>query len=134
MNHQLFYKELGRLLYAIAAADGTIAKAEVERLHRIVAQELVPAEPATDKYGTDQAWITEFEFDVLADQGADPNGEFRSFIAYLRQHRKEVTSELRDTVLGMARSVAGAFHGINSAEAPLLAELERELDDLVARR
>jgi hypothetical protein len=56
MNHHLFYKELGRLLYAIAAADGRVSPAEVRRLHEVVGQVLVPAEPSTDKYGTDQAW------------------------------------------------------------------------------
>jgi len=134
MNHQLFYKELGRLLYAIAAVDGRIAKAEVQRLHAIVAGELVPAEPATDKYGTDQAWITEFEFDVLADQGADPQGEFDSFIAYLSQHRKEVTPELQATILRWARAVAGSFHGTNKRELPMLQALEHELWSLTADR
>jgi uncharacterized tellurite resistance protein B-like protein len=127
MNHQLFYKELGRMLYAIAAADGVVSKAEVDVLHQVVLNELVPAEAATDKYGTDQAWITEFEFDVLVDQQADPRGEFDSFIAYLSQHRKEVTPELRETIIGIAEKVAGAFHGINRQELPLLLALYREL-------
>jgi uncharacterized tellurite resistance protein B-like protein len=127
MNHQLFYKELGRLLYAIAAADGRVSPAEVRRLHEVVAQVLVPAEPATDKYGTDQAWITEFEFDVLAEQGADPQGEFDSFIAYLSQHRREVSDDLRGTVLLAAEAVAGAFQGISRKEQHYLEALRREL-------
>lgn len=127
MNHQLFYKELGRMLYAIAAADGVVSKAEVEVLHQVVLTELVPAEPATDIHGTDQAWITEFEFDVLVDQQADPQGEFDSFIAYLSQHRREVGPELRETILRMAEKVANAFHGVNRHELPLLSALHREL-------
>ncbi len=127
MNHQLFYKELGRMLYAIAAADGVVSKAEVAMLHEVVLTELVPAEPATDIYGTDQAWITEFEFDVLVDQQADPQGEFDSFIAYLSQHRKEVGPELRETILRVAKKVANAFHGVNRHELPFLSALHREL-------
>lgn len=81
MDHPLLYKELGRLLHAMAAADGHITTAETQRLHEVVQGELVPMEPATDTYGTDQAWITEFEFDVLTEKGADAHGEFDSFIA-----------------------------------------------------
>lgn len=128
MNHQLFYKELGRMLYAIAAADGRVSPAEVRRLHEVVGRVLVPAEPATDKCGTDQAWITEFEFDVLAEQGADPQGEFDSFIAYLSQHRREVSADLRGTVKMAAEAVARAFQGVSRKEQPFLDALARELD------
>ncbi len=127
MNHQLFYKELGRLLYAIAAVDGQVSRAEVKRLHDVVGTVLVPAETATDIHGTDQAWITEFEFDVLAEQGADAQGEFESFVAYISQHRNEVTPELRRTILFAADAVAKAFHGVGRKELPLLEALEREL-------
>jgi uncharacterized tellurite resistance protein B-like protein len=126
MNHQLLYKELGRLLYAMAAADGRISPAEARRLHEVVQGELVPMEPATDKYGTDQAWITEFEFDVLAEQEADAQGEF-DFIAYISQHRKELTPELRATILRMAEAVAQAFHGVHRKEQTLLNALRKEL-------
>ncbi|MBL7964011.1 MAG: TerB family tellurite resistance protein [Flavobacteriales bacterium] len=127
MNHQLFYKELGRLLYAIAAVDGRVSKAEIDRLHDVVSRRLVPLEPATDKYGTDQAYITEFEFDVLADQGADPGDMFDSFVSYISQHRKEVAPELRDLILELSDQVAHAFHGVNKEELALLIELRKEL-------
>jgi len=128
MNHQLLYKELGRLLYAVAAVDGRVQPAEVRKLHEVVQAVLVPLEPATDKYGTDQAWITEFEFDVLAEQGADAQGEFDSFIAYISQHRKELTPDLKETILRMAEAVAMAFHGVDRKEQALLNLLARELD------
>ena len=65
MQAQLFYKELGRLLYAVAAVDGTVSPKEVETIKRVVKKRLVPVEAGMDHFGSDQAYITEFEFDVL---------------------------------------------------------------------
>jgi hypothetical protein len=98
MEAQLFYKELGRLLYAIAAADGTVQDKELATLKRIVKEELAPLEASTDHFGTDQAYITEF-------------GERRKALIYKA-----------------ADSVATAFHGVGKKEMPLLIELHRHLE------
>jgi hypothetical protein len=128
MNQKLFYKELGCLMYALAAVDGAVKPKEMTTLKRIVHDQLVPFEPGSDKYGTDNAFITEFEFDVLADQVADPQDCFDSFVAYISQHRKEVTPQRRELIYSMADAVASAFHGVNKKELVLLNELHRELE------
>lgn len=127
MEAQLFYKELGRLLYAIAAADGKVSDKEVATLKRIVSEELVPMEATTDHFGTDQAYITEFEFEVLADRGASVEGAFDSFIAYMARHKNELDPERKDLIYRAADAVANAFHGVNKAELPLLIELHKHL-------
>ncbi len=127
MEAQLFYKELGRLLYAIAAADGTVNEKEVATLKRVVSELLVPVEVTTDHFGTDQAYITEFEFDVLADRGASVEGAFDSFIAYMARHRNDLTPERRELIYAAANAVASAFHGVNAKELPLLIELREHL-------
>lgn len=127
MEAQLFYKELGRLLYAIAAADGRVSSKEVRELHRIVSEQLVPQEVATDHFGTDQAFITEFEFEVLADRAASVQGAFDSFIAYMARHKHDLTPGRRDLIYRCADAVARAFHGVGRAELPLLKELHQHL-------
>ena len=127
MEAQLFYKELGRLLYAIAAADGKVSAKEVNTLTKVVSEQLVPQERATDHYGTDQAYITEFEFDVLAERGATSTEAFDSFVAYMERHRYDLHSSKKRTILDAADAVANAFHGVNKAELPLLIELHRLL-------
>jgi uncharacterized tellurite resistance protein B-like protein len=127
MEAQLFYKELGRLLYAIAAADGRVSDKEVATLKRIVSEELVPLETSTDHFGTDQAYITEFEFDVLADRNASSEGAFDSFIAYMASHKGDLDTERKELIYRAADAVANAFHGVNKAELPLLIELHRHL-------
>ncbi|MBK7385161.1 MAG: hypothetical protein IPI81_17795 [Flavobacteriales bacterium] len=127
MEAQLFYKELGRLLYAIAAADGRIAAKEVAVLKKVVAEQLVPQEVTTDHFGTDQAFITEFEFDVLADRGADVDGAFDSFIAYMSRHKADLSVKRKELIYRCADAVAHAFHGVGKAELPLLIELHKHL-------
>lgn len=127
MEAQLFYKELGRLLYAIAAADGSVNDKEVATLKRIVSEELVPQEASTDHFGTDQAYITEFEFDVLADRSASAEGAFDSFIAYMARHKNDLDPERKELIYRAADAVANAFHGVNKAELPYLVELHRHL-------
>lgn len=127
MEAQLFYKEFGRLLYSIAAADGVVSDKEVATLKRIVTEELVPLETSTDHFGSDQAFITEFEFDVLADRSASSEGAFDSFIAYMSGHKKDLDAERKDLIYRAADAVANAFHGVNKAELPLLIELRRHL-------
>lgn len=127
MNHQLFYKELGRLLYAIAAADGRVSDKEVATLKQVVKEKLVPLEGSTDHFGSDQAYVAEFEFDVLADRDAEADGCFDSFIAYISQHLREVTPQLKDLILDMADAVADSFHGTNKHELAYLIELRKEL-------
>jgi uncharacterized tellurite resistance protein B-like protein len=69
VDQRKFYSELGKLLYAIAAVDGRIHAKESATMKRVVSEQLVPQEASTDHFGTDQAYITEFEFDVMAENG-----------------------------------------------------------------
>lgn len=127
MEAQLFYKELGRLLYAIAAADGKVTDNEVRALKRIVSEQLVPQEASTDHFGTDQAYITEFEFEVLADRSASSEEAFDSFIAYMSRHKNDLEKERKQLIYRSADAVANAFHGVGKAELPLLIELHKHL-------
>ncbi len=128
MEAQLFYKELGRLLYAIAAADDLVRPAEVETLKRIVKEELVPLEDSTDHFGTDQAFITEFEFDVLSERDATADEAFDSFVAYMARHHHDLPEERKQLIYRAADAVASAFHGVGKKEIPYLAKLHHHLE------
>ncbi len=131
MEAQLFYKELGRLLYAIAAADGRVAEPEVIALKRIVKEELVPQQNGTDHFGSDKAYFTEFEFDVLAERGATAEGAFDSFITYMALHHHDLAPERKEMIYRSADAVATAFHGVDKKQLPYLEELHRHLEHTV---
>lgn len=127
MEATLFYKELGRLLFAIAAADGKVTPKEVEALKWVVKDLLVPVEPGSDHHGTDQAFITEFEFDTLLDRDISADDAFSSFVEYMGSHRHHLSTEKRELIYTCADSVANAMYGVNAKELPFLIELHRLL-------
>lgn len=127
VDQRKFYTELGRLLYAIAAVDGRVRATETAMIKRIVSERLVPQEAALDHFGTDRAYITEFEFDIQVDRGEAPEVAFESFILYLTQHKDRFSPKQKDLVLHAAHVVADAFHGVNAKELRMLDELERRI-------
>jgi len=131
MEAQLFFKELGRLLYAIAAADGRVAEAEVAALKRIVKEELVPQHNGTDHFGSDKAFFTEFEFDVLAERNATAEGAFDSFTTYMALHHHDLSPDRKELIYRAADAVATAFHGVDKKTVPYLEELHRHLEHTV---
>mgnify|MGYP000586431964 CR=1 FL=1 len=56
-NYKEYYRQMGNLLYCMAAADGRIASKEWAELRRIVREELVPTEHRGDEFGSDAALL-----------------------------------------------------------------------------
>ena len=84
MVYKQFYSEMGKMLYALANVDKEASQKEVKTLKELVRKELVPKESSIDVYGTDAAYYTEFEFDVLAETMMfEPEAAFESFINYI---------------------------------------------------
>ncbi len=122
-----YYKELGKLLYAVAKADGKINPNEVQELKRIIKSELVPAEKETDKFGTDAAFYTEFEFEAYEELDMDADLAYDSFISFVKEHNNYVTLEMREKAYFLATNVSDAFKGKNKAEKNLINRLKKDL-------
>ena len=52
MDYRVFYSELGKLLYAVADADGVVSKEEKKSLYDLVKTRLAHKEVHTDEFGT----------------------------------------------------------------------------------
>lgn len=122
-----YYKELGKLLYAVVKADGKINPHEVQELKRIIKSELVPAEKETDKFGTDAAFYTEFEFEAYEEMDIDADLAYDSFISFVKEHDNYVTLEMREKAYFIATNVANAFKGKNKAEKNMIDRLKKDL-------
>lgn len=122
-----YYKELGKLLYAVAKADGKINSHEVKELKKIIKSELVPAEKETDKFGTDTAFYTEFEFEAYEEMDIDADLAYDSFISFVKEHNNYVTLEMREKAYYLATNVSDVFKGKNKAEKDLLTRLKKDL-------
>jgi hypothetical protein len=127
MDHIQFYKELGKLLYAIANADGMIREKEVAGLQKIIAEELVPQEVEVDEYGVNDAWYTEYEFEELEENAADVETAFNHFVNYYKEHRSEINQEMKVNCMRVAEKAAQNFVNMDHFEKFYLKKLRHEL-------
>jgi uncharacterized tellurite resistance protein B-like protein len=128
MDYKRFYAEFGRLMYAVAMADGKIQKAEYEKLKEIVRKELIRNENNADVFGTDTAFYTEFEFDVLEEQNFDAKVAYQSFFDYLSTHKSLMDENLKNRCLKSVNELALAYKGITSSETRLIDSLKQDME------
>ncbi|MDZ7847201.1 MAG: hypothetical protein U5L96_10740 [Owenweeksia sp.] len=126
MIYQEYYSELGKLLYAIAMADGRIQDKESLQLHQVVKDELTALEDSKDEFNTDAAYITEFEFDVLQEQALSMNDAYQSFVDYI-QANPEIPPRFKRLAYRAACKVADSFHNTNKQESEMLGKLKELL-------
>jgi len=127
MDHKRFYRELGKLLYAVAASDGKIHPAEVQRMRQMVRDEIAPLEGSRDQFGTDNAYYAEFEFETLADRDFPAADAFYSFVQYFREFKEHIDPEMKNICLKSADNVANALRGVNASESVMLKNLKEEI-------
>ncbi len=127
MNHQQFYKKLGELLYAVAAVDGKVQPKEINRLKQLITDDISTWDTATDKFGTDASFYTEFEFETLVEDGMDFHDAYRDFIDFAKMHHTAFTPNLVENIISVALKVANAFNQINKTEINLILKLKKDL-------
>lgn len=134
MFYRQYYSELGKLLYAIANANGNISEKERETLKAIVRKELVPAEKHTDTFGTDAAYYVEIEFDILEDSEPDVDAAFDSFIDFIEGHHSAITQPMREAALRVSEKLIELYHHHHKKEHLLAKKLSEKLKQLPAIR
>jgi hypothetical protein len=127
MDIKLFYAELGKLLYAIADIDGVITTQERDELHKLIGSRLTQREIHTDEYGTNDAWYTEFEFDVAEEQGMSAEEAFDSFATFMSENAGKLDPHMKDICLLLADRLAGSYHDTNHKEKQMLQKLKEVL-------
>jgi uncharacterized tellurite resistance protein B-like protein len=130
MIFQNFYQELGKLLFAVAKADGTISKKELKALHESVLSDILPLEDSTDEFGTDAAFYVEMQFETLEVNNANPDECFQSFVDYVKEHHTAFNEELKQLVIKVSEKIANSYYGTNSKEQKLLNELREKLKSI----
>ncbi|MFN4123626.1 MAG: hypothetical protein ACK4GL_10035 [Flavobacteriales bacterium] len=128
MNYNLFYQSVGKLLYAIANADGKIMPQEKQRIRQLIDDELVKIETSTDRFGTDNAYHAEFAFDYAEENFLNPDKAFLAFEKYLHEHKTVLSPELKQLVYRLAEKTGEAYKGINEDERNYIDKLKKLLE------
>jgi hypothetical protein len=134
MIYKRFYSELGKLLYAVADIDGAITPAEKKALQEIIKNELVPQEVHKDRFGTDAAYYSEIEFEILDDSIADAETAFESFIDYIENHHTAFNEQMKRACLRVVNELSSAYHGKNKKEKVLIEKLKKKLEAIPLRK
>lgn len=134
MRTALFYEELGKLVYAIALADESITPAERETIGKMITERLLHKERDTDRYGTNEAWITEFSFETSEENGLSAEDALGQFMDYIREYKEEISEDEINLCIKMADQLADAFHHINKKENKMLVTLRSFLMEMEASR
>lgn len=130
MDYRLFYSELGKLLYAVADADGVVSPQERDRLYDLIRTRLLHREVHTDEYGTNDAWYAAFGFEVAEDQILPAVDAFESFTEFLRERRDQIDEDTRQTCLILADRLAESYRHTNLREKEMIQRLKELLFNL----
>jgi uncharacterized tellurite resistance protein B-like protein len=134
MHYKEFYSELGKLLYAVSDIDGTLSKAEKNKLQEIVKKELVPAETHVDDFGTNTAFYSEIEFDFMDEEIGDAVTAFESFIDFVEDHHTAFDAQTKKASLHVMKELADAYYGTNKKEKELIQKATKLLNKIEIRK
>ncbi|HMU46226.1 MAG TPA: hypothetical protein PKC72_07660 [Chitinophagaceae bacterium] len=124
INSRQFYKELGNLFYAVAAADNKIRPEEKKTLNDEIQFAWKHYDDTTDRFGSDRAFLIQFEFDTMEDQIESPHNAFDSFVDFFKENQDKIDPSTRRRIFNSARHIAESTRKINKHELEYLVKLK----------
>lgn len=122
-----FYQKLGRLFYAVAAADKVVHQKEFETLKELVKDHWTAASELEDSFHSHAAFQIEIVFDWLEYQHLPASEAFKDFKYFLKEHPSLFTDDRKKRIWNTANAIAGAFSGKNKSELIMLTKLQLAL-------
>lgn len=131
-NVKQYYKELGKILYAIAMADGVVQPEERDQLHAFVMKELAHNERTYDSSGMNQAFYVDFEFDDNVKNHKPLNGAVVEFKNFIETNIEKGDEDLLDRSIRLMEAVAFAYS--KTREKIILDQVKHVTDHLADMR
>lgn len=122
-----FYHSLGKLFYAIAAADKVVRDEEFSRLQLCVREYWLNLNNLEDVFGSDAAYLIEIVFEGVEALDEDAQDMFDAFIVYREEQSHFFTLEVKNIIIQTAWEVAHSFASVNKSELIMLGKLELAL-------
>ncbi|SDS58110.1 hypothetical protein SAMN05216503_3515 [Polaribacter sp. KT25b] len=122
-----FYENLGKLFYAIAAADNVVEDVEFNVLKETVKNKWTKIDHIDDDFHSDAAYQIETVFDWLNNEGfSDSKTCYNEFIDFKREHPSLFTEETKSLIIQTATKIAASVADLNKSELMLVAKLSIE--------
>src|ERR1700745_2330572 len=108
-NLKQYYKELGKVVYAVAITDGVIKQEEIDALHEFVQKDLANNEPTTDSSGMNEAFYVDFEFENSIKTNLEIPAAIRSFSNFIHNNYEPGDEALVRRSVKLLEVVADAY-------------------------
>lgn len=124
LNTKKLYKELGNLFYAIAAADKKIRPEEKKTLNDEIQYAWKHYDNSTDRFGSDRAYLIQFEFETMEENTESADDAFDSFVSFFKENQKNIDAGTRRRIFNSSRHIAESIRKINQEELEYLVKLK----------
>lgn len=115
-NIKQYYKEFGKVAYAVAIADGIVTAEEKKALKESVLKHLAKYEPEQDSSNMNKAFYTEFEFEDDLVQRPDTKEVIKSYSLFIHQNFEPGDESLLKHSMEVLEAVASAYSRKNEKE------------------
>lgn len=131
MDYKQYYTALGKLVYAIAMADGSIQTEEVNKIFNFVISQLIELEESTGS-GKEAllAFNTEKEFHRLRKNNESVKVAYQQFIDFLEENKSDFDEKMKTTCIKLMEKVAIAHNGIEDSEQAMIDMVKNRLNTL----
>lgn len=120
----VFYQQLGKIFYAVAAADKKVREEEWATLKQILKKQWLEIEDTHDEFGTDSAYQIEIVFDWLKENHFETDRILADFKIFKKEHEHLFTEKTNLLILKTAHAIAASFSGKNKSELVILSQLQ----------
>jgi hypothetical protein len=125
----LFYQQIGKVFYSIAAVDKTVRPEEIKELKKILQKEWLALENTFDTFGSDSAYQIEIVFDWLVENEWDIGQMMPDLKIFRTVHSSLFTPQINALILKTAKAIANSFAGKNKSEHVLISQLHTVLEN-----
>jgi hypothetical protein len=128
MVSKQFYIEFGKVLYALAIADGYVNEKEKNAVIRLIKEKLAPVEDVPDKFGTDLAFYAEFAFETEEDFFDSKEAALESFNTYLKVSNTRLPKSVKAACMDVLKTLAKTTgHKISSEEESIIKSFDSKV-------
>jgi len=127
MEMKHFYTALGRVVYAVAKADGAIQQEEIASVFHFVITQIVSIEKESfDGRSALEAFYTEKEFNRLREENPPMKESFDNFVEFIGKNMRECNDNMKEVCLYVMEKVALAYNGIEPCELVLIENIRKK--------
>ena len=121
-----FYQNLGKIFYAIAAADKHVRDEELKTFEDIINNEWILEKNGEGNIKDNTVIIIDTFRWLLNDNEYNAEYCYNSFINFKRSHEVLFNKNMKSQILRTASKIAASFSGKNKSELLMLAKLNIE--------